>query len=54
MFPVSLARMARDEFEKAGAALVYREIADLSHTYAREENARILEWFDPSLSLDVS
>ena len=54
MFPVSLARMARDELEKAGAALVYREIPDLSHTYAREENARILEWFDPSLSLDGS
>jgi len=45
MFPVQLAQMARDELEKAGAELVYREIADLSHTYAREENPRILEWF---------
>ncbi|MCP3987211.1 MAG: phospholipase [bacterium] len=53
MFPVSLARMARDELEKAGAELVYREITDLSHTYAREENARILEWFDPSLALQA-
>jgi phospholipase/carboxylesterase len=51
MFPVALARMARDELEKAGARLVYREIEDLSHTYPREENARILEWFDPSLAL---
>lgn len=51
MFPVALARMARDELEKAGAQLVYREIEDLSHTYPREENARILEWFDPSLAL---
>ena len=29
----------------AGAAVVYREIADLSHTYPRDENARILDWF---------
>ena len=28
-------------------ALVYRELEDLSHTYPREENARIIEWFDP-------
>lgn len=51
MFPVETARRAARLLEKAGADLVYREIADLSHTYAREENARILEWFDPSLSL---
>ncbi len=49
MFPVALARMARDELAKAGADLVYREIEDLSHAYPREENARILEWFDPAL-----
>jgi len=30
---------------------VYREIEDLSHTYPREENAAILEWFDASLRL---
>lgn len=51
MFPVDLARMARDELEKAGADLVYHEIENLSHTYAREENARILRWFDPRLGL---
>ena len=51
MFPVGLARMARDELEAAGADLMYREIEDLSHTYPREENARILEWFDPSLAV---
>ena len=28
----------------AGAAVTYREIEDLSHTYPREENARILDW----------
>lgn len=47
MFPVTLARRAAEVLEEAGAALVYRELADLSHTYPREENARILEWLDP-------
>lgn len=51
MFPVDIARMARDELLEAGADLVYREIADLSHTYPREENPSILEWFDPGLAV---
>jgi len=50
MFPVTLARAARDSLEDQGAALVYREIENLSHTYPREENDRILRWFDPSLA----
>ena len=44
MFPVSTAQLARQALEAAGAALVYREIEDLSHTYPREENPRILDW----------
>jgi phospholipase/carboxylesterase len=51
MFPVQLARMARDALADAGADLCYREIEDLSHTYPREENAEILEWLDPALAL---
>jgi phospholipase/carboxylesterase len=51
MFPVALARLAAQELEKAGADVTFRPIADLSHTYPREENGRILEWFDPSLAL---
>jgi phospholipase/carboxylesterase len=51
MFPVELARGARDALADAGALLCYREIEDLSHTYPREENARILEWLDPRLAL---
>lgn len=47
MFPVGLAQEAARVLEDAGAALVYREIANLSHTYPREENARIIEWLDP-------
>jgi phospholipase/carboxylesterase len=54
LFPVALARLARDELERAGAALVYREIDDLSHTYPREENDRILCWFDPALALPAA
>jgi phospholipase/carboxylesterase len=46
LFPVALAHVTRDTLASAGAALEYREIADLSHTYPRSENARILRWFD--------
>jgi phospholipase/carboxylesterase len=51
MFPVATARLAQRELERWGAQVTYREIADLSHTYPREENARILEWLDPALAL---
>jgi phospholipase/carboxylesterase len=51
LFPVAMARVARDVLTQAGADLTYREIEDLSHTYPREENDRILTWFDPSLAL---
>ena len=44
MFPVQTARMSRDALEMAGARVVYREIEDLSHTYPRDENPRILDW----------
>jgi phospholipase/carboxylesterase len=45
MFPVSVARSAYGALDAAGTKVVYRELADLSHAYPREENARILEWF---------
>jgi phospholipase/carboxylesterase len=45
MFPVSTARTARDALAAAGAKVVYREIADLSHTYPRDENSGMLDWF---------
>jgi phospholipase/carboxylesterase len=44
MFPVSTARMAREALESVGARVVYRELADLSHTYPRDENPAILDW----------
>jgi phospholipase/carboxylesterase len=46
MFPVDIAREAKRALSEAGAELVYREIADLSHAYAREENVKILEWMN--------
>ncbi len=44
MFPVDMARSARDSFTAAGAEVEYREIEDLSHTYPVEENPRIIDW----------
>jgi phospholipase/carboxylesterase len=44
MFPVQIARQGRDVLAASGAQLVYREIEDLSHTYPRDENPRILDW----------
>jgi phospholipase/carboxylesterase len=44
MFPVATARIGRAALEAVGARLVYREIADLSHTYPRDENPPILDW----------
>lgn len=51
MFPIDVAQMTRDQLTAVGAELVYREIPDLSHTYARDENPRILRWLDPALAL---
>jgi len=45
LFPVDYARMTRDVLTEAGAALTYRELPELSHTYPRSENPAILEWF---------
>jgi phospholipase/carboxylesterase len=36
--------MAREALLSAGARLVYREIEDLSHTYPRDENPKLLDW----------
>ncbi len=45
LFPVGLAHLTRDTLAGAGARLVYRELAELSHTYPRSENPAILDWF---------
>jgi phospholipase/carboxylesterase len=55
VFPLHTARMAGEALVTAGARLVYREVEDLSHTYPRDENPRILDWLmtqrgDPTAS----
>lgn len=46
MFPVQVARDARDALAMAGADVTYRELDDLSHTYPAEMNAELLAWVD--------
>jgi phospholipase/carboxylesterase len=46
MFPVDVARAARDALTLAGAQVTYREIADLGHVYPRELNWPILQWLE--------
>jgi phospholipase/carboxylesterase len=45
MFPIEIARTADRTLKAAGADVTFREIADLSHTYPRDENPRIMDWF---------
>ena len=45
MFPPEMAQGAERALRQTGADVSYREITDLSHTYPRDENAAILDWF---------
>ena len=45
MFPVSVGRTAASTLAAAGAAVVYRELADLSHAYPTDEQKAMLDWF---------
>ncbi len=51
MFSIQFAHQSYARLKAAGAAVEFRELTDLSHTYPREENDLILNWFDPTLSL---
>ena len=44
MFPVDMAREARQHLSGAGASVTYREIPDLSHAYGQDLSALILDW----------
>jgi phospholipase/carboxylesterase len=44
MFPVDMAQDADRYFTAAGAAVTYREIADLAHAYGSDLSAVILDW----------
>lgn len=47
MFPPDIARETHQALAAKGANVVYREVADLSHAHARDENAAIMDWFSP-------
>lgn len=49
LFPPALARLSAETLRDAGADVTHHEIADLSHTWPREENDAILRWLDPAL-----
>lgn len=44
MFPVDMAREAQQHLSRAGAAVTYREIDDLSHAYGADLSTMILDW----------
>jgi phospholipase/carboxylesterase len=44
MFPIQTGRTANQALTMAGANVVFREIADLAHTYPRDENGAMLDW----------
>jgi phospholipase/carboxylesterase len=46
MFPVQVARHTKEALSAAGAEVTYRELDDLSHTYPREINAKMLQWLN--------
>jgi phospholipase/carboxylesterase len=46
MFPAAGAREAAALLAGAGAAVTFREVEDLSHTYPRELNGPILDWLE--------
>ena len=49
MFPVAMARGAVQALAAAGAEVTYLEIDDLSHTYPREINSKLLSWLAGTL-----
>jgi len=49
MFRLEIAQRDAKVLEQMGSDITLRVVHDLSHTYPRDENARILSWFDPDL-----
>ena len=49
MFLLKQAQRDAGTLEQMGAHISLRIVHDLSHTYPRDENGRILTWFDPSM-----
>ncbi len=53
MFSIQHTKNACQILKSYGANISFHEVRDLSHTYPREENDRILTWFNPELSLEA-
>lgn len=53
MFPIHTAQGACELLRNAGADVSFHAVDNLSHTYPRDENDRILSWFDSSLARPV-
>ena len=51
MFPVHTARAACEMLKMAEADITLHMVDDLSHTYPRDKNDLILNWFDSTLAL---
>ncbi len=49
MFLLKQAQRDAGTLEQRGAHVTLRIVHDLSHTYPRDENGRLLTWFDPSM-----
>jgi len=45
MFPVEIGRAAHGALAAAGAAVTYAEVDDLSHTYPRDLQPALVDWF---------
>jgi phospholipase/carboxylesterase len=54
MFPVELARQAQRALLRTGAAVTYRQVEDLSHTYARELNGAVLDWLEATPAMQAA
>ena len=53
MFPLERAIRGCTDLRNAGVDVRLRIVKDLAHAYPREENAAILNWFDPSLAFNT-
>ena len=51
MFPMEKAERIHTTLSRHGASIKFNPLENLSHTYPREINPEILEWFEPGLAI---
>ncbi|MBA57672.1 MAG: hypothetical protein CMQ40_00720 [Gammaproteobacteria bacterium] len=51
VFPIETAFMTKSELESIGAKVTFKQIQGLRHSYARDEHASLLKWFDSELEI---